>query len=184
LNQLRDAGRLFRGLAVLPFPWESVMTKRRSGFAAFPVAILIAALSHGTPASAEDVASIKAPAVAVNATGRYWTPERFAAARPMPIPIATRGGPATSVTPAGSRPMSSPAVPPEFNGEQRLQLFDANLSGGAEVWTDAVGQDEIEPEAEGTLLAPLHQQSAVDLDHPQEVPVQGGGQAVLHGVGR
>jgi V8-like Glu-specific endopeptidase len=66
------------------------------------------------------------------------------------------------VAPAGSRPVSSPAVPPAFNGEQHLQLFDpvemagadASLSADAELWTGAAGQDGIEPEAEGTLLAP------------------------------
>jgi V8-like Glu-specific endopeptidase len=138
------------------------MVKRHPGLASGPAGILVGVMICGSAVPADGVVSIKAPAAAADATAQYWTPMRLAAARARALPIAMRGGPAASVEPAGSRSMSSPSMPPEFNGEQPVQLYDpVELTGGitiasgsAQVGTDAVGQEDVEPEAEGTLPAP------------------------------
>ena len=136
------------------------MVKRHSGFASGPAGILFAVMTCGSAVAADGVVSIKAPAAAADATAQYWTPMRLAAARPRALPIAMRGGPAVSVEPADSRSRSSPSVPPEFNGEQPVQLYDpvemtgaiSIASGSARVGTDAVGQEDLEPQAEGDAL--------------------------------
>lgn len=107
------------------------------------------AANAGTEAALGPTASIVNPA-GVKADNAYWTPERFKAAKPLPLPQAKPGAPTSgepTTTQPGEKAAGSDGQPPSAN----------IVSAGQQLFTpDKALQDAvIEPHATGTFGAPF-----------------------------
>ncbi len=96
------------------------------------------------PAHAQDGIVARSNIEAALGAPRYWTPERFKAARPLPMPRAPLGtAHATPASQFAGAPVFSPGMPPAqatpVDG-QRLFVPDAVKSGAAAVHPGAAGK--------------------------------------------
>lgn len=115
-----------------------------------PIILAVVALTAyggaALAASGPSVTSIKAPPNSQEAVEAYWTAERMATAKPMPLPLADSGTPAVDA-PVGVPSVSSPSFDTS-SAESRVQLFDPAL------YPSVASDDAVAPMAEGTFLAP------------------------------
>lgn len=107
------------------------------------------ALLAAAPAMAQTDQPVSKENPDAKRAAEYWTPERFKAAKPLPMPAAKAGEVKQEASPAqpAAKPESSDAQAPSIKGEPKEQkLYDAEQK--------SLLNGEVEPQAQGSYKAP------------------------------